>query len=145
MGFAEDVLHSYVARSLRRVFPEREGWEIKRKTKENQKTPDYFIQKKRFGRTRRILVDVAIVPVVTPGHVAQLHEYAEKMNRLLLPIENLVLVVPTDADISAIFGDIEILFLDVLRVEGKEIVWTKRFSPELHTQGTERENRDLED
>lgn len=131
MGFAEDIIYSYVARSLRRVFPEREGWEIKRKPKEHNSVPDYFIQKKRFGRTRRILVEVIPVTKVTQPDITSIRNYADKMEKLLLPVEHLLLVVPVGADISEVPEDIDILHLDVLKVDGGEIVWAKKFSSEI--------------
>lgn len=134
MGFAEDVIYSYVARSLRRVFPLREGWEIKRRPKENDSIPDYFIQKKRFGRTRRILVDVVLFPRVSQEHIDSLRRYAEKMEKLLLPTEELVIVVPVGADTGLVPEDIAILTLDVLKVEGDEIVWVRKHGAEPKAQ-----------
>jgi hypothetical protein len=130
MGYVEDAIHSYIERSLKREFPPREGWEIKRRPGENTHVPDYFIQKKRFGRTRRVLVVVALAPAVTTEHVTHLRKYAEKMETLILPIERLVILVPTDADTGAVPDDIDVLYLDVLRVEGKDIVWGKRHGTE---------------
>jgi hypothetical protein len=130
MGYAEDAIHSYIERSLKREFPPREGWEIKRRPDDNETVPDYFIQKKRFGRTRRVLVEVALGPAVTGDHVAHLKEYAEKMEKLILPIERLFILVPTGADSSRVPAEIIVLHLDVLRVEGGEIVWTKRHGVE---------------
>jgi hypothetical protein len=130
MGYAEDAIHSYIERGLKREFPPREGWEIKRRPGDNEAVPDYFIQKKRFGRTRRVLVEVALVPAVTGDHVAHLQEYAEKMEKLILPIERLYILVPTGADSSLVPAEIIVLHLDVLRVEGREIVWTKRYGAE---------------
>ncbi|MDT8357309.1 MAG: hypothetical protein RQ758_02265 [Methanomicrobiaceae archaeon] len=127
MGFAEDVIHSYITRSLRRVFPEREGWEIRRRPKENHSIPDYFLQKKRFGRTRRVLVEVSLLPKVTQSQIDSLRQYAVKMERLLLPTDTLMMVVPTGADVSLVPEEIEVLSFDVLRVEGDEIVWVKKF------------------
>ncbi|MDG6257753.1 MAG: hypothetical protein QCH35_09175 [Methanomicrobiaceae archaeon] len=126
MGFAEDALYSYVERSLRRMFPEREGWEIKRRPRDNEMVPDYFVQKKRFGRTHRVLVEVALVPIITEDHIEPLAAYAGKMEKLLLPIEALVLVVPEGANLSAVPDDIDVLALDVLRVEGGDVIWTKK-------------------
>jgi hypothetical protein len=140
MGFAEDVIHSYITRSLRRVFPEREGWEIRRRPKENHTIPDYFLQKKRFGRTRRVLVEVALVPKVTLSQIDSLREYAAKMERLLLPTDTLMIVVPSGADVSRVPEAIEILYLDVLRVEGDEIVWVKKFG-----RGGDQDEADLPD
>jgi hypothetical protein len=131
MGYAEDAIHSYVERSLKREFPPREGWEIKRRPGDNSTIPDYFVQKKRFGRTRRVLVGVALVAKVPPDYIRHLTLYAEKMENLLLPIERLVILVPTGADHSLVPEEIDVLFLDVLRVEGKDIVWAKRSHPEM--------------
>lgn len=129
MGFAEDVLYSYVERSLRRMFPEREGWEIKHRPLDNEVVPDYFVKKKRFGRTHRVLVEVALVPVITEDHIEPLASYAAKMEKLLLPIEALILVVPEGANISAVPRDIDVLPLDVLRVEGGDVIWVKKRFP----------------
>jgi len=126
MGFAEDVLYSYVERSLRRMFPEREGWEIKRRPHDNDEVPDYFVKKKRFGRTHRVLVEVALVPTITEDHLEPLAAYAAKMEKLLLPIEALILVVPEGADLSAVPDYIDVLPLDVLRVEGGDVIWVKK-------------------
>jgi hypothetical protein len=126
MGFAEDVLYSYVERSLRRMFPEREGWEIKRRPRDNELVPDYFVQKKRFGRTYRVLVEVALVPTITEDHIEPLAAYAAKMEQLLLPIEALILVVPEGADHSAVPDYIDVLPLDILRVEDGDVIWVKK-------------------
>ncbi|KQC03938.1 MAG: hypothetical protein APR53_04440 [Methanoculleus sp. SDB] len=127
MGFAEDAIFSYIERALRRVYPLRDGWEIKRRPANNNRVPDYFIQKKRFGRTHRILVEVAIAPAVTDAHIDHLNAYADKMEKLLLPCEKKTVVVPTGTDISKVPGDTDVLFLDVLKIEGEEIVWVKKF------------------
>ncbi|NYT04771.1 MAG: hypothetical protein GKC04_00140 [Methanomicrobiales archaeon] len=128
MGFAEDALYSYIERALRRAFPPREGWEIRRRPSRNDRVPDYFIQKKRFGRTHRILVEVALATRVGAEQIDHLNRYAEKMEKLLLPCEKKALIVPSDADISEVPNEIDVLFLDVLRVEGDEIVWVKKFA-----------------
>jgi hypothetical protein len=129
MGFAEDVLYSYVERSLRRMFPEREGWDVKRRPRDNEVVPDYFVKKKRFGRTHRVLVEVALVPTISGEHLEPLTAYAAKMENLLLPIEALILVVPEGADLSAVPDYIDVLPLDVLRVEGGDVIWVKKRSP----------------
>lgn len=137
MGFAEDAIFSYIERALRRVYPPRDGWEIKRRPANNHRVPDYFIQKKRFGRTHRILVEVAITLAVTDVQIDHLTAYAEKMDKLLLPCEKKTIIVPTGTDISKVPGDIDVLFLDVMKIEGDDIVWVKKFIHPHSPEGDE--------
>lgn len=134
MGFAGDSTYSYIERSLKRAFPPREGWELRRRPDKSEGSPDYFLQKKRFGRTRRILVGVILEPKVMPLHLEPLFAYDAKMQRLLLPTERIVLVVPDGTDLSAVPVGIDIIYLDVLRIVNGELVWVKKFVHELPEQ-----------
>jgi hypothetical protein len=135
MGFAEDSTHSYIERSLKRAFPPREGWELRRRPDRSEGSPDYFLQKKRFGRTRRVLVGVILEPKILSIHMEPLFAYAGKMERLLLPTERILLVVPDEADISEVPVGVDIIYLDVLRVENGDIMWVKKFVQEIPEAG----------
>jgi hypothetical protein len=126
MGFAQDSMHSYVERDLKKKFPETEGWKIERDPSWDAVTFDYQVWRRRFGTTQRYLVDVCIDTKVPAETTRDLEDRLSAIAEQGVVVTHPILFVPTNADISAVPENIEVMHLKVLKVEEGDILWWRK-------------------
>lgn len=129
MGFAQDSMHSYVERDLKKKFPETEGWKIERDPSWGAVTFDYQVWRRRLGRTRRYLVDVHIHTKVPAEAVSDLQDRLSALAAQDVEVTHPILFVPTGADISAVPEEVEVIYLKVLKVEEGDVLWWRKTAP----------------
>jgi hypothetical protein len=126
MGFAQDSMHSYVERDLKKKFPETEGWQIERDPSWDAVAFDYQVWRRRFGTTQRYLVDVCIDTKVPAETIRDLEGRLSAIAEQGVVVTHPILFVPTNADISAVPETIEVMHLKVLKVEEGDIFWWRK-------------------
>jgi hypothetical protein len=126
MGFAQDSMHSYVERDLKKKFPENEGWKIERDPSWGEVTFDYQVWRRRLGETRRYLVDVHIETRVSAETVQSLQDRLSALEAQDVAVTHPILFVPTGADISAVPDGVEVIYLKVLKVEDGDVLWWRK-------------------
>jgi hypothetical protein len=126
MGFANDSMHTYIERDLKKKYPAREGWKIERDAAWDGITFDYQVRKRRLGVSARILVDVIIEKTITESMISEIMSKTEALAAQDVSVTGAVLIVPSGADVSAVPDDIGIMFLKVLMVEDNDIIWWRK-------------------
>ncbi len=126
MGVSTDSMNSYISRDLKRQFSPKEGWMIEKQPDCGGVTFPYVVSRKRFGQTKRYPVEVVIEPSVSEKMVEEFAAKKAAAEKAKISLEPLMLVVPTDADVSAVPDDIVVKYLKVLKVEGGQILWWKK-------------------
>lgn len=126
MGFAEDSMHSYIERDLKKRFSKKDGWKIERNPSFESIFFDYQVSKKRFGESKRYLIDILIAPKVTKEKIAELAQKLDATKDRVADLQKLILVVPTDLDISAIPDGVEVMQLKVLKVDNGDVIWWRK-------------------
>ena len=126
MGVSTDSMNSYISRDLKRQFSPKEGWMIEKQPDCGGVTFPYVVWRKRFGQTKRYPVEVVIEPSVSEKMVEEFAAKKAAAEKAKISLEPLMLVVPTDAEGSAVPDDIVVKYLKVLKVEGGQILWWKK-------------------
>jgi hypothetical protein len=126
MGFAEDSMHSYIERDLKKRFNTKEGWKIDRNPSFESIFFDYQVIKKRFGESKRYLVDVLIAPKISSEKAAELAKKMDAVKDKVSDLQKYILVVPNELDISVVPDGIEVMELKVLKVDKGDVVWWRK-------------------
>ncbi len=133
MGFAQDSMHSYVERDLKKKFPENEGWKIERDPSWGEVTFDYQVWRRRFGTTRRYPVDVLVDAKIKAEAVRDLMDRLAALSAQDVVITRPILFVPGGADTSEVPEGVDVMRLKVLKVEEGDILWWRKAA--LHHPG----------
>jgi hypothetical protein len=127
MGSNEDIMHDFVRKELKRLYPGVDGWQI-RKSSHAGKDAGFIVSRRLLGRFEGAHVLVSFDYKVAPGTVDSLKAMARAEPIPGTANSRLILMVPQGADTSMVPGGIDVLFLQSFGFEGKELVWLKRRS-----------------
>jgi len=87
--------------------------------------PDFTVERKKSGRTERIIVEVKATCRVSQGDIDQLNLYVRNISGGNVKIVEKILAVPAGADTSIVPADMGIMFLKSFKCEDDQIVWYK--------------------
>ncbi|KQC08434.1 MAG: hypothetical protein APR55_11520 [Methanolinea sp. SDB] len=122
MGSNEDIMHEFVRRELKRLYPTVDGWQIKPVSRAEGEEQAFIVTRRILGRSEGANVVVSFEQKVDPGIVDQLK--SGKISGVSNP--GRVLVVPRGADTSEIAEDVRTLEMQSFGFDGDELVWLKR-------------------
>lgn len=127
MGSNEDIMHEFVLKELKRLYPSVDGWQIK-KAKSTGKEPGFIASRRLLGKFEGALILVSFDQKVSKGTVDALKSMAQGTTPGASP--RLILVVPRGADATAAGGEVEVLPMQSFGFKDKELIWLKRRSQE---------------
>lgn len=125
MGSNEDIMHDFVKKELKRLYPSVDGWQIKSAPKTGPGA-GFTISRRILGRIEGAHVFVNFDRKVTDETVKALQDLAAQSPIAGAKNPRLIIVVPQGADTTGLPPGIEVLFMQSFGYEGKELVWLKR-------------------
>jgi hypothetical protein len=128
MSWHEEDMYPYARKNLQARFPARNGWQIFVKDrwsggKSSTYEADIVVERKRGGKTQRIVVEVKVTGKVTKNHINQINRYCRNLSGATSVIAGRALVVPSGADVSIVPDYIEIMFLRAFKWNGEGFDW----------------------
>ncbi|OPX71575.1 MAG: hypothetical protein A4E40_00299 [Methanoregulaceae archaeon PtaU1.Bin059] len=125
MGSNEDIMHDFVRRELKRLYPSVDGWQIKKAPRAGA-DPGFSISRRLLGRFEGSQVLVSFDRKVTGETVKALKEMAASNPIAGVASPRLILMVPQGAEAAGIPPEVQILPMQSFGFDGKELVWLKR-------------------
>lgn len=125
MGSNEDIMHDFVRRELKRLYPSVDGWQIKNVPKSGADS-GFIISRRLLGRFEGSHVLVSFDRSVTSGTVNALKEMAASNPVSGVSSPRLILMAPQGAEVAGVPPEVQVLPMQSFGYEGKELVWLKR-------------------
>jgi hypothetical protein len=125
MGSNEDIMHDFVMKELKRLYPIVDGWQIGHA----QKTglgEGFVISRRAQGRFEGAHVLVSFDKRVTDETIKALQDLAVQSPIPGARSPKLVLMIPQGAEVGNIPLGIEVVPMTRFGYEGKVLVWLKR-------------------
>jgi hypothetical protein len=119
MGFAEDIMQSFVSKDFQARFPAYEGWKLEKLPGNNFDTPMYKALRSYQGRKQTAILGVSFDPKPYGSCITMLEsvpgDHRNKTDRYLL--------VPQGADVSGVPASIGLLTMKSFGFSDGELVW----------------------
>jgi hypothetical protein len=126
MGSNDDIMHEFVKKELRKLYPSVDGWQIKTAAKSVAKEQGFVVARRILGKSEGAYVLVSFDHAVTPATVDSLMAMAKNEPIPGLASPKMILVVPQNTDVTGISGEVTVLPMKNFAWEGKELIWLKR-------------------
>lgn len=122
MGSNEDIMHEFVQKELKRLYPTVDGWQVKPVQRADGEEQCFTVLRRVLGKSEGAFVVVSFDRKVSPGIVDQLE--SGRIRGVASPEK--VLVVPRGADTSKIPEGPRIMEMQSFGYVDDELVWLKR-------------------
>jgi len=126
MGSQDDIMHEFVRKELRKLYPSVDGWQIKPAARSGGKEQGFVVARRILGKSEGAHVLVSFDRKVTPGTIDQLLAMVRTDPVPGLASPKKILVVPQNTDLSGVAQGISVLPMQSFAWEAKELVWLKR-------------------
>ena len=126
MGSNDDIMHGFVRKELRKLYPSVDGWQIKPAAKTVGAKQGFVVWRRILGRTEGAHVLVSFDRIVAPGTGDILSDMSRTDPIPALANPKKILVVPRGTDTASVPREVEILPMQNFGWEDKELVWLKR-------------------
>ena len=126
MGSNDDIMHEFVRKELKKLYPSVDGWQIKPAAKSGGKEQGFVVARRILGKSEGAHVLVSFDRNVTPGTVDSLMAIARKEPIPGLASPKMILVVPQNTDVTGISREVTVLPMQSFAWEDKELIWLKR-------------------
>jgi len=128
MGSNDDIMHEFVRKELRKLYPSVDGWQIKNAIQSAGKEQGFVVARRILGKSEGAHVLVSFDRVVTPATTGSLMAMAKTDPIPGLASPKKILVVPKNTDVSGVPGEVCVLPMQSFAWEEKELVWLRRRS-----------------
>jgi hypothetical protein len=131
MGSSQDIMHQFARQEINRFFSTFDGWRIKPIPETGGYDRQFLAERMISGNKESTKVLVSFDKTVTKEKLESMRSsingpYGQvKMN-------NILLIVPQNADVSSVPGDVRISFMNSFAFLGNDLTWTKK--PVLKTK-----------
>ncbi|HUU76487.1 MAG TPA: hypothetical protein VMW63_10445 [Methanoregulaceae archaeon] len=126
MGSNEDIMHDFVRKELKRLYPTVDGWQIKPAPKIEGKEQGFVVSRRLLGRSEGSFVLVSFDNEVTPDTIEHLKSIEKSGQMASVAKPGRILVVPKGSNTSNVPDDIRIIQMQSFGFDGKELIWLKR-------------------
>jgi len=126
MGSQDDIMHEFVRKELRKLYPSVDGWQIRPAARSGGKEQGFVVARRILGKSEGAHVLVSFDRKVTPGTIDQLLAMVRTDPVPGLASPKKILVVPQNIDLSGVAQGISVLPMQSFAWEDKELVWLKR-------------------
>jgi len=126
MGSQDDIMHEFVRKELRKLYPSVDGWQIKPAARSGGKEQGFVVARRILGKSEGAHVLVSFDRKVTPGTIDQLLAMVRTDPVPGLASPKKILVIPQNTDLSGVAQGISVLPMQSFAWEDKELVWLKR-------------------
>ena len=126
MGSQDDIMHEFVRKELRKLYPSVDGWQIRPAARTGGKEQGFVVSRRILGKSEGAHVLVSFDRKVTPGTIDQLLAMVRTEPIPGLAAPKKILVIPQNTDVSGVSPAISVLPMQSFAWEDKELVWLKR-------------------
>lgn len=126
MGSQDDIMHEFVRKELRKLYPSVDGWQIKPAARSGGKEQGFVVARRILGKSEGAHVLVSFDRKVTPGTIDQLLAMVRTDPVPGVASPKKILVVPQNTDLSGVAQGISVLPMQSFAWEDKELIWLKR-------------------
>lgn len=125
MGICTDIMNDFVQQEIKRIYSTYDGWKITPRRHGNSYDTIFIIEKMNKGNREIAKILVSFKKTVTLDMLEELTQ-PEKVNDGTIPRRSYAVMVPANADISALPKDLRVLTMKSFAFDGKELVWIKK-------------------
>jgi hypothetical protein len=130
MGFAEDIMQSFVGKDFQARFPAYDGWKLEKMPKNNLNTPMYKALRSCYGQKQTAILGVSFDPRPYGSCITMLEsvpgDSRTKTDRYLL--------VPQGAEVSGVPAGIGLITMKSFGFSDGDLVWlTKKKNAARYT------------
>jgi hypothetical protein len=125
MGSTDDIMHEFVKKELKRLYPSVDGWQI-RQARTTGKEQGFVVSRRILGKTEGAYILVSFDRIVSPPTMETLSAMSRSDPIPGLAAPKKILVVPRNTKIPSVPGDVTVLPMQSFAWEEKELVWLKR-------------------
>jgi hypothetical protein len=125
MGFSSDIMHDFVAKEIRNIYSSYDGWKISPHPLENGYDTLVVMERRNGGHRECVKVLVTFgrsVPAPLPEELTR----ADRTTDGTLTRHEYAVMVPANADTSAVPAGIRVYIMKSFAFEGKELTWLKK-------------------
>ena len=125
MGICTDIMHKFVKQEISRIYSSFDGWKMTQRKNGNSYETIFVITRMNQGTREIVKLLVSFKKVITLDMLEEL-TYPEKVTDGMPPRRYYALMVPANADISAIPKDLTVMTMTSFAFEGKELIWVNK-------------------
>jgi len=125
MGICTDIMHKFVRQEISRVYSSFDGWKITQRKYGNSYETIFVISRMNQGTREIVKLLVLFKKVITLDMLEEL-TYPEKVTDGMTPRRSYAIMVPANADTSAIPKDLTVMTMTSFAFEGKELIWVNK-------------------
>jgi hypothetical protein len=125
MGSTDDIMHEFVKKELKRLYPSVDGWQI-RQARTTGKEQGFVVSRRILGKTEGAHILVSFDRIVSPTTMETLAAMSRSDPISGLAATKKILVVPKNTQLPSVPGDVTVLPMQSFAWEEKELVWLKR-------------------
>ncbi len=126
MGSNDDIMHEFVRKELKKLYPSVDGWQIRPAEKSGGKEQGFIVARRILGKSEGAHVLVSFDHVVTPGTIDSLTAMARNNPVPGLASPKKILVIPQNTNVMVVPSEVTVLPMQSFAWENKELVWLKR-------------------
>jgi hypothetical protein len=125
MGICTDIMNDFVLQEIKRIYSSYDGWKMTPKKKGAGYDTLVVLERSNDGHKEITKVLVSFQKVVTLDMLDELIR-PEPVYDGSRPRYNYAVIVPANADTSALPKDLKVFIMRSFAFEGKELIWVKK-------------------
>lgn len=125
MGICTDIMNDFVLQEIKRIYSTFDGWKITPRRHGNSYDTIFLIERMNKGTREIAKVLASFKKTITLDMIEEL-TLPEKATDGTVPRRSYAIMVPVNADISALPKDLKVMYMKSFSFEGKELVWIKK-------------------
>jgi hypothetical protein len=125
MGFSSDIMHDFVVKEIRNIFSSYDGWKYSSLPMESGYDTLVMMERRNGGHRECVKVLVTFgrsLPVPLPAALTT----AERAHDGTVIRNSCAIMVPANADTSAVPAGVVVYTMRSFAFEGTELVWVKK-------------------
>jgi hypothetical protein len=125
MGSSQDIMHQYARQEINRFFSTYDGWTITPLKQTNGYDQEFIAERTISGNKEVKNVLVSFNKSVSKEKIESMRSTATGPYGQVQK-NNILLIVPQNADTSSVPGDVRISVMNSFAFQGNDLTWTKK-------------------
>jgi hypothetical protein len=125
MGICTDIMHDFVLQEIKRIYSSYDGWKITPRKQGNSYDAIVLIERMNKGTKEIVKLLVSFKKEITLDLIEEL-TVPEKTTDGSVPRRFYAVMVPGNADVSALPKDLTVHTMKSFAFSGKELTWVKK-------------------
>jgi hypothetical protein len=125
MGICTDIMHDFVLQEIKRLYSTYDGWKITPRKKNSGYDTIILLERMNQGQREIVKVLVTFKKEVTLDMLDELIR-PEPVYDGFKPRYSYAVIVPANADTSALPKDLRLYIMKSFAFDGKDLIWVKK-------------------